>query len=421
MKKKISQLLLLLISFAILSCAGKSKELVVKVSLKNNVFTKAYLYGFWGDNQILIDSISADNNTFAYDISKTCNVGVYRILFSTNQFIDFIFNNENVEISADTKDFKKSITIMESSENKLLYSYFNSIQKLQDEVVKNQNQVGLIDSTSKIKFIDSVNDCNRKEYSKIYTDIYKNAKNKSLFAYSIIQLLDMPKYEFYSVNSNSERKLSKAEFLSQNCFSSQSFADERLIATPYLFPSLQVYLDAFSKADSLALNVAVKKLYMKSIGNPYISTFMNNLLFEYLYDKDYDTNLDYYMDLISQGTLHKIAFNGLKKSKLIHLNEYISKSFEKYYKKSNQTILLLCDTSSNNNVVLDKIQKIQGKLFAKSINVCIITPSKNTNWNESCSLLNIPYSPAIILIDSKGKIVNRIFGKDAILEIVNNL
>jgi len=345
MRKIFNVILFIVINIISISCTQKRTEYTIKVTVLNNKYTTAYLYGFWGDNQILIDSIVPHNGIFIYTISKTCNVGVYRLQFSTIDNFDFIYNNENIEISVDSKDFRNSIVVKESDENKLLYFYFNSFQKIQRNVADNQNRVKLLDSAVKIKYIDSINNCNRTEYSKIYNDIYGIEKNKKLFAYSIIQLLDVPNYDFYSVKNSNEKSLSKAEFLSQNCFPNQSFTDERLIATPYLSTWLQVYLDEFSKSDSLALNTAIKKLYMKSILNPYMSTFMNNFLYEYLYLKDYEANLDFYMNLISQGTLQKIDFNGLKKSKLVQSNECISESFEKYYKKSNQTLFVLCDTN----------------------------------------------------------------------------
>ena len=421
MMKRIYPFLFVIITFYILSCTEKSKDFFVQVSLSNNVYKTAYIYGFWGDNQILVDSIPVKNSIFTYDISKTCNVGVYRIQFSSTHFIDFIYNNENVVISADAKDLNKSIAINESNENKLLYSYFNAIQKLQDNIEGNQKRITLLDSNIKNKYIDSINNYNRKEYSKIYNDIYGLDKNKKLFAYSIIQLLDMPKYEFYTVN-NPNINLSRTEFLIQNCFTNQIFNDERLIATPYFYSSLRGYLDEFTLADSSNMNIAIEKLYTKSIANQYFSSFVSNFLYEYLYSKNYDASLDFYMNTVSQGTIHKIEMSDTHhKSSLIHLNEQIPKVFEKYYKKSSQTIMLFCDTSSSNKILLKEISKKQGELFAKSINVCIFEPSKKQIWLESCSSLNILYAPVVVLIDSNGKVINRIFGKNAVLGVLSKL
>lgn len=81
---------------------------------------------FYGNEDKVIDSVKTDYmGFFVYTFPKNSNAGMYRLRFGQNQFMDIIFNNENISFSTDSRALIDSLNFSKSIENQLYFEYLN--------------------------------------------------------------------------------------------------------------------------------------------------------------------------------------------------------------------------------------------------------------------------------------------------------
>lgn len=79
---------------------------------------------FYGNEDRIMDSVTTDQNgAFRYDFDQYVDVGMYRLRFGGNQYMDILFNNENIVFHSDLSALYDSLEFTESLENQLYYEY----------------------------------------------------------------------------------------------------------------------------------------------------------------------------------------------------------------------------------------------------------------------------------------------------------
>lgn len=96
-----------------------AQEIIIKAANSNG---KAALFSLSGEKSSFIDSISLTNNQYQFNLADN-HPGFYRFIFSNNKWIDFVFDNENVELKTDVNNILDSLVIVESVSNKLYYEF----------------------------------------------------------------------------------------------------------------------------------------------------------------------------------------------------------------------------------------------------------------------------------------------------------
>ncbi|OQX80316.1 MAG: hypothetical protein B6D61_02195, partial [Bacteroidetes bacterium 4484_249] len=102
----------------------------IKISVKNLPQKEVYLADFYGDKNTKIDSVRSD--TAGYIFFRTKNdmpAGMYRVILGKNTYLDFIFNDEYIEMETDVNALYDSLKIIKSLENK---EYFAFLRKGND-------------------------------------------------------------------------------------------------------------------------------------------------------------------------------------------------------------------------------------------------------------------------------------------------
>jgi len=119
--KNIILTLLILLPFSIFAQQNKLDGQIKGVTAK-----KILISGFYGSEQRPFDSIAFDKNgKFSFSFSKNQPVGMYRLRFGENRFIDIIYNHEDIVFETHYNAIIDSLKFIKSIENQLYFGYLN--------------------------------------------------------------------------------------------------------------------------------------------------------------------------------------------------------------------------------------------------------------------------------------------------------
>jgi len=146
-------LIVLTLSQHIFSQNSKSKDLILKDSASTQITIKGtfepaanyswvILYRITGAQQRYVTNTGLNDGKFSINMPENSIQGMYRLTYDldNNGFVDFIYNNKNVELIFDPKLPGNSLKFIQSDENKIFKSYLTAI-------TKNQNQLDSLQFT----------------------------------------------------------------------------------------------------------------------------------------------------------------------------------------------------------------------------------------------------------------------------------
>lgn len=81
---------------------------------------------FYGNENRVVDSVMTDQNgSFRYGFPAGTRKGMYRLRFGNNQYMDIIYNHENIRFETDIGALIDSLEFTGSIENQLYFEYLN--------------------------------------------------------------------------------------------------------------------------------------------------------------------------------------------------------------------------------------------------------------------------------------------------------
>ncbi len=112
--------------FSLTACAQHKVEGVIE----NYDNRTLMLADFYGDQNNIIDSTRTSNTgVFSFSFPENRATGMYRIILDNRDFIDFIYNNEDIRLIARAENPMQSANAVESLENELYYGYLAARNK----------------------------------------------------------------------------------------------------------------------------------------------------------------------------------------------------------------------------------------------------------------------------------------------------
>ncbi|MCX6169966.1 MAG: thioredoxin-like domain-containing protein [Ignavibacteriales bacterium] len=116
----------ILLSFFLISFNFLEAQ-TVSITIDGINTNNAVLFSLQGEKTFFIDSIkSTQINKFSYQFVPTQHhPGIYFLQFGNNRRINFIYDGEDVDISADVNSIPDSVAVNRSESNKLFYSFIN--------------------------------------------------------------------------------------------------------------------------------------------------------------------------------------------------------------------------------------------------------------------------------------------------------
>ncbi|MFA5297832.1 MAG: TlpA disulfide reductase family protein [Lutibacter sp.] len=107
-----------------------------KLSPKNDLLTIVILYQLNGAKQVYISNSKIDNEQFKMEIPKGNPSGMYRLSFNTAipGYIDFLFDQEDVQLKFDPLNILNSLEFLNSEENKIYANFLKESTKEQQKL-----------------------------------------------------------------------------------------------------------------------------------------------------------------------------------------------------------------------------------------------------------------------------------------------
>lgn len=95
----------------------------INIRVDNLGKEKAVLYSLSGETSEFVDTLSAiKEETFQFSLDQK-HLGFYRILFNNNKWLDFIYDNEVIDIETDANHISDSLKVYKSESNKIFYEF----------------------------------------------------------------------------------------------------------------------------------------------------------------------------------------------------------------------------------------------------------------------------------------------------------
>lgn len=111
-------LLIFIISYGQYSYA---QQIEIKIIGTNG---RAFLSGLSGEKIVGIDSVFSNSGVYKFSFNKNKHqIGFYKLSFNNNKSIDFIYDNEDIEIETDVNDILDSLKVIKSESNKIYYEF----------------------------------------------------------------------------------------------------------------------------------------------------------------------------------------------------------------------------------------------------------------------------------------------------------
>jgi len=112
----------------------------ISVEIKNLENEKAYISSLSGEKITLIDSVNViGKEKFQFNLNNPkYHTGFYRLTFDKNKWIDFVNDDEDVNITTNANNALDSLQIVSSESNRLYYSFikFNKAYKTKTELLQ---------------------------------------------------------------------------------------------------------------------------------------------------------------------------------------------------------------------------------------------------------------------------------------------
>lgn len=110
-------------------------QIIIKVANENT--NSAIISIIEGEKIYFVDSITSDDGEFRFNLADK-HSGIYRLTISSNNWIDFIYDNEEVEIVTDANNILENFKVIKSESNKIYYEFvqLNKAYKTKTELLQ---------------------------------------------------------------------------------------------------------------------------------------------------------------------------------------------------------------------------------------------------------------------------------------------
>lgn len=455
MKSKRSPILIA----AILICIPSSLfSQSIKIELSDYKSEKSFLYSLSGEKTEKIDSVIPNENgviLFHADPQKY-HTGFYRITFSGNKLIDFIYDGNDIELYTSANSVLDSLHVIKSESNKLFYNFIrlNKNYKTKTELLN------LI--LTRFPKDDPYYNLTRQRLNELQNEYIEfvniiSQKEPGAFISKYIRSAQLPVVD---ISVPLEKQL---DYLKTNGLNYVNFNDASLIYSDLFTNKSIEYLTYYSNPQFP--KELLEKEFMKAVDSLLNKAKVNQLVYqhitEYLIDGfkkfGFDLVLDYIVEnyVIKDDLCLDVKTEGMVKKRIDQA---------KYFKIGNSAPNILMNDINGNQVELNKISTektlivfyaswcphckellpklnefYKNKKEKKIVIVAISLDTKKEDWinfvKENCSALTnladlkgwegnaandyyIYATPTMFLLDKGKKIISKPISFDELLTTI---
>ena len=277
--------------FFMLFCSiyATSQTYTLQLHVTNQPDNQIILGWVSGDDIHKIDSAKVFNYSAKFDFPDGSHPGVYRLIFGKTgyarvmdedpQILDFIFNNENIELQTDFKKPLEALKVVQSDENQTYFDFVNRQNEYEKALSLMEKEVDLLwnrkDTAGATQLADEFNRLQMEWDMKVVQTVEQNS---NLFAAKLIGMKRQAlKDGFLSPN---ERK----ESFKKDFFNLLDFTDETLIYSGAYTNKIFDFLVLFNEQDLTreqrieAYSRAVDQVLEQTVENKQVYQFIVNYL-----------------------------------------------------------------------------------------------------------------------------------------------
>ena len=218
------------------------------------------LYQLKGAKQLYIKNVTIENGEFSIDFPENSPKGMYRLMYSqqNGSFVDFIYNNENIEVKLNPENPFETVEFITSEENKMYSNYLIESANWQQELDAYQISYFNMEEEKERKI-------SQEEYSKLvikFKSFQKEFENKATgkFAQHFIKV----NHKYYSANliKTPQEYLNSEK---QHYFDFINFEDEVLLNSSFLNEKITDYVFYLNGSDDAEVQMALYKNAVKEV------------------------------------------------------------------------------------------------------------------------------------------------------------
>jgi len=434
------------------------KEKVIKCDINFKTYDKVYLVSIYGAKNTPIDSVKLEGSSFSFNLKKEYNTGMYRLLFTESDYVNFIYNNESIELKLDGGIEVENIEVIESEENDVYYTYLQNSKELNTKIQETISQAKLVynnkdkksqkelDSLKiKIKFLETA----KRELALELANKFDN-----LFISKILKGMQVPDYYKYIEQNPETSYADEFDFLRIHYFDYLELTDTNLLHTDVVYLSFSTYLKHFAWPVSTEGYIrAIDMMLAKASESPesfhyvlklLIKTFEGtkwNNVYDYLTDNYLSKDSVWNKQIIEKAEIVKKLTPGNIAPQI--LSTEVSGEKIDLHKLNASALMIVFWSADCDHCMQDmpKVKKSMDKHIANGLQVVTISIDVDQIlWRDALKELNIidwhniiapegieskilrdynvSVTPTFYLLDSEKKIVKSTFD---LLEIEKNL
>ncbi len=266
-----------------------SQPYSLKLHITNQPDNPVVLGWISGDDFHEIDSAKVFNNSATFTFPEESKPGVYRLIFGKTRYaqvmdedpqtLDFIFNNENIELQTDFKKPVEALKVIRSDENQVYFDFITRKNEYQKALSFMEKELDLLWNKSDTSGATQLaNEFNQLQMEWDLRVVQTMQKNDNKFASKLIGFERQALRDgFLSPEERNESH--KNDFLKP-----LDFSDEDLIRsaayTDKIFDFLVLFNDPlFTQEQRVdAYSKAVDQVLQETVENPKVSEFIRNYL-----------------------------------------------------------------------------------------------------------------------------------------------
>jgi thiol-disulfide isomerase/thioredoxin len=297
MKQKNNMLKKLLFSLFLLTCTIQGQTYVKgTINVSNDIGNWAILYQLEGVKQVYIKNDTIANGVFKIDFPENASKGMYRIFYDmkNEKFVDFIYNNESVELFFDATNPYESLQFSISEENKAYRKYILETNATKQKLDSLQVVYFKTEDEKQKEIIDIQYATTRKNYDRIQSQHERISSDK--LANHFIKA--SRKYYAPSIIRTAQEFLNSEK---QHYFDFIDFNDNALIFSTFLSEKVMDYIFYLNISEDIEVQNALYKRaaneVMQKIGNnAYIKSELLTLMLVTFAQAENITLTDYLVD-----------------------------------------------------------------------------------------------------------------------------
>lgn len=241
------------------------------------------LYKIEKGKQVYVEKTAVTNGRFEFDLKEGAAIGMYRAYYQIegNLYVEFIFNNENLDFKFNPAKPHETIEFTSSNENKLFQNYLKSTEKKQKKIDSLQVVYFKTTDASQQKKIQKNYTKSVKELQHLQSE-YEN-KSKGKLVYNFIKA---------SAKNNAKEPFKEPQkyldYIKAHFFDAIDFNNKVLSNATFINDRLLDYVFYLTQADNQeARNILQKKaiddIVSRSQNNfEVLSHFEDSVLFNYM-------------------------------------------------------------------------------------------------------------------------------------------